>query len=154
MTIGEKIKQRRKQVGLTQEQLAKYAGVHPVSIGKYEAGKIQPQIVQLKKISRSLGCSIFYFIEEERCPVDPREIIFFEGSSDVMVITALHEVFLPKWRTSKAYAVPYLTLKDIEDQFWEQESFKVMAEDPFGGAIYRYVGHAAQKWHTIGNIYC
>ena len=36
MTIGEKIKYCRKQIGITQDKLAELTGIHPVSIRKYE----------------------------------------------------------------------------------------------------------------------
>ena len=46
MTIGEKIKYCRKQIG-----------IHPVSIRKYETNKMQPQPPQLEKIAAALGVS-------------------------------------------------------------------------------------------------
>ena len=39
MTIGEKIKYCRKQIGITQDKLAELTGIHPVSIRKYETNK-------------------------------------------------------------------------------------------------------------------
>ena len=58
MTIGEKIKYCRKQIGITQDKLAELTGIHPVSIRKYETNKMQPQPPQLEKIA-ALFCSIF-----------------------------------------------------------------------------------------------
>ncbi len=49
MTIGEKIKYCRKQIGITQDKLAELTGIHPVSIRKYETNKMQPQPPQLEK---------------------------------------------------------------------------------------------------------
>ena len=43
MTIGEKIKYCRKQIGITQDKLAELTGIHPVSVRKYETNKMQPQ---------------------------------------------------------------------------------------------------------------
>ena len=40
MTIGEKIKYCRKQIGITQDKLAELTGIHPVSIRKYETNKM------------------------------------------------------------------------------------------------------------------
>lgn len=57
MTIGEKIKYCRKQIGITQDKLADLTGIHPVSIRKYETNKMQPQPPQLKKIAAALGVS-------------------------------------------------------------------------------------------------
>ena len=55
MTIGEKIKYCRKQIGITQDKLAELTGIHPVSIRKYETNKMQPQPPQLEKIAAALG---------------------------------------------------------------------------------------------------
>ena len=55
MTIGEKIKYCRKQIGITQDKLAELTGIHPVSIRKYETNKIQPQPPQLEKIAALMG---------------------------------------------------------------------------------------------------
>ena len=57
MTIGEKIKYCRKQIGITQDKLAELTGIHPVSIRKYETNKMQPQPPQLEKIAVALGVS-------------------------------------------------------------------------------------------------
>lgn len=57
MTIGEKIKYCRKQIGITQDKLAEPTGIHPVSIRKYETNKMQPQPPQLEKIAAALGVS-------------------------------------------------------------------------------------------------
>ena len=57
MTIGDKIKYFRKQLGITQNQLAEASGIHPVSIRKYETNKMQPQPPQIEKIAAALGIS-------------------------------------------------------------------------------------------------
>ncbi len=59
MTIGEKIKYLRKQLGITQGKLAEISGIHPVSIRKYETNKMIPQPPQIKKIAEALGVSVF-----------------------------------------------------------------------------------------------
>ena len=57
MTIGEKIKYYREQLGITQDKLAKLTGIHPVSIRKYETNKMQPQSPQIEKIAAALSVS-------------------------------------------------------------------------------------------------
>ena len=51
MTIGEKIRYYRKQLGITQGKLAELTGIHPVSIRKYEINKMQPQPQQIERIA-------------------------------------------------------------------------------------------------------
>ena len=55
MTIGEKIRYYRKQLGITQGKLAELTGIHPVSIRKYEINKMQPQPQQIERIAAALN---------------------------------------------------------------------------------------------------
>lgn len=55
MTTGEKIKHLRTQQGLTQDQLGRMTGIHPVTIRKYELNKIHPTPAQIEKIADALG---------------------------------------------------------------------------------------------------
>lgn len=57
MTLGEKIKYYREQLGITQGKLAELTGIHPVSIRKYETNKMQPQPPQIERIATALGVS-------------------------------------------------------------------------------------------------
>lgn len=57
MTIGEKIKYCRKQIGITQDKLAELTSIHPIFIRKYKTNKMQPQPPQLEKIATVLSVS-------------------------------------------------------------------------------------------------
>lgn len=57
MTLGEKIRYYREQLGITQGRLAELTGIHPVSIRKYETNKMQPQPPQIERIATALGVS-------------------------------------------------------------------------------------------------
>ncbi|MBQ6699210.1 MAG: helix-turn-helix transcriptional regulator, partial [Oscillospiraceae bacterium] len=59
MTIGERIKFFRKSRGITQSQLAKLSGVHPVSVRKYETNKMVPQPEQIRRIADALAVSYY-----------------------------------------------------------------------------------------------
>lgn len=54
MTVGERIKEYRKQAGLTQKELGDRLGVSNVHIGQYERGLRNPRLPQLKKIADAL----------------------------------------------------------------------------------------------------
>lgn len=58
MTIGEKIKQVRKEEGMTQEQLAEKLIVSRAAVAKWENGNGVPDIENLKKLSQVFGMSI------------------------------------------------------------------------------------------------
>ena len=58
-TIAKKIKQRRKEVGLSQDKLSKLAGVAYNTIVKIESGENpNPTIEILKKIAKALNTPI------------------------------------------------------------------------------------------------
>lgn len=57
MTIGEKIRYRRKSIGITQLRLAELSGIHPVSIRKYETDKMIPGPEQISRIADALAIS-------------------------------------------------------------------------------------------------
>ncbi len=54
MTVGERIREYRKQAGLTQKELGDRLGVSNVHIGQYERGLRNPRLPQLKKIADAL----------------------------------------------------------------------------------------------------
>lgn len=55
MTIGERIKQARKEKGLTQKRLGELSGTSEGTVKQYELGKRQPRLAQLQAIAAALG---------------------------------------------------------------------------------------------------
>ncbi len=73
MTTGERIREVRKERGLTQEELGKMIGVQKAAINKYETGIV----VNLKRstvsaIARALDVSPIYLLglDEQSDPID------------------------------------------------------------------------------------
>ena len=67
MRIGEQIKNYRKIVGLTQEQVANYLGVSTPAVNKWEKGNTYPDISLLPALARLLKIDmneLFSFREE------------------------------------------------------------------------------------------
>lgn len=56
--LGEKIKGRRKTLGITQKHLAELAGVNPNTIIRIENGKINPTIEVVNSIADVLGMEL------------------------------------------------------------------------------------------------
>lgn len=54
MTVGQKIRIRRKELGMTQKQLGELCGMADSAIRKYESGRITPKHQTLKKIAGAL----------------------------------------------------------------------------------------------------
>lgn len=57
MTVGEKIKAKRLEKGLTQKKLGELSGIAEPTIRRYEGGKLNPKIETIRKISDGLGIS-------------------------------------------------------------------------------------------------
>ena len=55
MTVGERIKQPRKELNLTQQQLANRVGVTYIQIGRYEIGKSNASADVLQKVAEALS---------------------------------------------------------------------------------------------------
>jgi transcriptional regulator with XRE-family HTH domain len=62
MTFGERIVMIRKQLKLSQEELAKQVGTSAPIIGRYERNEIKPSIETAKKIADELGVTVDYLI--------------------------------------------------------------------------------------------
>ena len=55
MQLGLYIKSRRKNIGLTQKQLAEKVGVTDVTISRYENGKREPSFTEFIKLCEVLS---------------------------------------------------------------------------------------------------
>ena len=75
MTTGEKIKQLRKQLGLTQEELGNLIGVQKAAINKYETGVV----VNLKKSTIAALAHALH--------VSPVDLLSPEDSHDAQPLT-------------------------------------------------------------------
>ena len=64
MTLGEKIKEARKQCGLSQEQLAEKMTVSRSAIAKWETGKGLPDVENLKALAQLLNVSVDYLLDD------------------------------------------------------------------------------------------
>lgn len=62
MTVGEKMKQYRKEMKLTQKQLGELAGSSEAMIRQYELGLRNPKIESIEKIATALGVNSFDLI--------------------------------------------------------------------------------------------
>lgn len=63
MTIGEKVKNQRLNLGLTQEELAQRLEVTIRTISKYETDVVKPRGLNLHKLCTVLGVSEAYLVD-------------------------------------------------------------------------------------------
>lgn len=66
--LGDRIKQRRVALNLTQEELGNKIDASKFTVSKYERGVNEPDIVTLGKISDILECSVDYLIGKTDVP--------------------------------------------------------------------------------------
>jgi len=62
--VNVAIRIARKQAGLTQAELAKRAGLHPVSLCRYETGVRDPDLAVLRQLATALQVPLATFIPE------------------------------------------------------------------------------------------
>ena len=74
MRIGEIILHRRKELGMTQKQLAEKLNVTDRSISRWECGVNLPDVETLKTVAKILDVPISYFYED----VEEKEINYTE----------------------------------------------------------------------------
>ena len=60
MTLGEKLREARKQAGLTQEQVAMRTGISKTNVANYEGDRIEPSFFKICCIANLLGLSLNY----------------------------------------------------------------------------------------------
>lgn len=64
MTLGEKIREARRQAGLTQEQLADKLSVSRPAVAKWETDKGVPDVGNLKAVAALLNVSVDYLLDD------------------------------------------------------------------------------------------
>jgi len=79
MTLGEKLKEARKQCGLSQEQLAEKMTVSRSAIAKWETDKGLPDVDNLKALAQLLNVSVDYLLDDS-------------GTVDVQVIRQAYDL--------------------------------------------------------------
>lgn len=64
MTMGQRVRDRRKALGLTQEQLAYRAPVSLKTLQRLESGRFSPSMTTLRAVAGVLGCSVADLLDE------------------------------------------------------------------------------------------
>lgn len=63
--LADKIRTRRKVLGISQQKLAKISGIAQSSISRYETGDVDISLNYILKFAEVLECSPAYLISEE-----------------------------------------------------------------------------------------
>ncbi len=122
-TFGEKIRMRREEMGITQEQLASLTGLTRRSIVSYETTGKRPYASSIRKIAAALGVTVRYLehdeiddpqagIDEEPFIQEAREMYGKRGADEMAAVLAQNEAL---------FAGGTLT-EDQKDMFFEAVS--------------------------------
>lgn len=86
-TLGERIKETRKRVGMSQQKVADALGISSfVAISQWEQGKRTPKPENIRRIAAALGVSVnefFDFSEEERKQINSCEQIILRSKKAI-----------------------------------------------------------------------
>ncbi len=89
--VGRRLKEVRKEQGMTLKQVAVGSGMSPTHISEIERGKTSPTVGALRKIAGALGKETAYFVEEKPLPKisvvkkEDREDVFLPGHGDTFI---------------------------------------------------------------------
>jgi transcriptional regulator with XRE-family HTH domain len=80
--LGERLRARRRTLGLTQEALAEKVGIAPQFLGRIERGVALPSVPTLFRLTEVLGLGVDELLSREEAPVPPTpgplESFFFD----------------------------------------------------------------------------
>ena len=71
--FGEFIYQKRKQKGLTQEEMGRLLGVTNKAISKWEVGETLPDITMLKPLADLLGVTVDELLSQKELKVEEKK---------------------------------------------------------------------------------
>lgn len=84
MTIGEKIKARRRELRMTTEELGNLIGVQRSAVTKYEKGRIELKAKQIQAIAKALNVSPVDLLDDDPDPVSEEDLLvqFWRAADD------------------------------------------------------------------------
>lgn len=115
MTVGQNIKKRRKELGWTQEQLAKKLNVTKSAICKVETDKEQNMTTdRVESFAEALGCSVSCLMGWEQNE-DPSGLAEILASPDVIKISILYSKLTPTNKDFVKSTIEMLIKKQEDD---------------------------------------
>ena len=104
--IGQRIKQFRKQNGLTQEKLADYLGVTDKAVSKWECGLTAPDLALIMPLARVLGVSADELLGGKKEEVDTKRLEYDERYTNYL-----------KYDTKENYQIALQAVKDYPNDY-------------------------------------
>jgi len=92
--VGEQIREHRKSIGLSQEELGERADVHYTYIGGLERGQRNISLANLYKISTSLGIELKELVDINNPKTHDAKEMVIKGISNMLSDRDEHEVIM------------------------------------------------------------
>jgi len=88
-SFGERLRQTRKQAGLTQQELAKLAGVATRSISQYETDSMQPRSETIQVLAKVLNVNPIWLAASAPQPAQNNQLLQYEVDQLAVLSAAL-----------------------------------------------------------------
>lgn len=103
--FGERVRELREKIGLTQEQLAERADLHPNYVGEIERGNKNASLVIIKKIADGLRVELNTLFDGERKELSLHKtqihVLLKQCSEEELAFLYQHLEHLLRWREDR-----------------------------------------------------
>jgi transcriptional regulator with XRE-family HTH domain len=111
--IAQRIKQRRKEIGLSIREAAKATGTSPSTIQKIESNEMVPSIAVLMKIAQGLKQNVIHFLEDNN---EPKEVALVKHNERTTVNIPVSKLSIEDLGSSIIDSKLDVTLLSIEEE--------------------------------------
>ena len=102
MTVGERIRDRRIELGMTMEELAEKIGRQSSAVNKYEKDRVDMPLSVIKELHKVLGISYIELLDDDDS--EDREVLeAYNSASDEKQETVRATLRLPEKQKSPAH---------------------------------------------------
>ena len=104
--VGKRVKEVRRERGMTLKQVANASGMSPTHISEIERGKTSPTVGALRRIAGALGKDAAYFVEDKALPrvsvvkKEEREAVLLPGVGESFVSARALTTGIPAGRVN------------------------------------------------------
>ena len=114
---GALIAQIRKEIGLTQKQLADKIGVSNATVSKWETAKGFPDISLLEPLAGALGISVSEILAGERLEDTEKTENLLTELVDISVTEQIRKAKIHNWIIAVTIAILYITISIISQKW-------------------------------------
>lgn len=108
-TTGERIRQKRLELGLTQQQVADHFGIRVPSVSEWESGKTMPTSSRLSALARMYKTSVDYLLTGREASGNEEE----KGEYDALYSRPIPSTAKSTPRGPNAWSIPILTRREV-----------------------------------------